>query len=133
MPDDFSELDRQRRAAEGLRRTRRMMVPGTSRRDAPLPSSERGHRLELVVEDDLVRFRLDGTWVLVGDVLELYTNTANGWVRGRFEWSGEREERPRLALNLWDPTGPRDEEGLPPYVGALEAPLPEGAVLRWAN
>lgn len=133
MPDDFSELDRQRRAAEGLRRTRRMMVPGTSRRDAPLPSSELGHELERVSTSEGERYRLDETWVVPGDVVELYTNRSNGWIRGRFEWSGRAAERPRLAMNLWDPTGPQDTEGLPTWLGSVELELPEGAILRWGS
>ena len=67
----------------------------------------------------------------MGDVVELYTNGANGWLRGRFEWSGEPTERPCFAINLWDPTGPRDEDGLPPWVATLEAPIPAAARLRW--
>ena len=133
MADDFMELDRKRRAAEGLKRTASVTIGSVTRLDAPQPSSERGHRLELVSVDGEERFRLDGTWVLVGDVVQLYTNTANGWVRGRFEWSGNLAERPRLAMNLWDPTGPRDDDGVPPWVGDLEAVLPPGAILRWAR
>ena len=76
-------------------------------------------------------YTLAGRRVRVGDVLELYTNSASGWLRGRFEWTESVADRPRIAVNLWDPTGPGDEDGLPPWVGALDAPLPPGAMLRW--
>lgn len=129
--DDIAELDRRRRAAEGLRRTRAVMQGEVSRRDAPERGLAGGHRLELVEVDGEARYRLDGTWVVVGDVIEVYTNTANGWLRGRFEWTGHASDAPRIALNVWDPDGPRDEDGLPPWVGDLEASIPVNAAVRW--
>jgi len=88
----------------------------------------RGARITLDREG--ARYRLAGRALEVGEVIEVYTNTANGWVRGRFEWSGDPSQRPRIAMNLWDPNGQRDEDGLPPWVGDLEATLPERAVCR---
>jgi hypothetical protein len=89
----------------------------------------------LVLGDDDGRpvFRLAGQIVRTADVLELYTNRANGWLRGRFEWSGDPAIRPHLEINLWDPIGPRDEDGLPPWVATLAAPLPVPARLRWPS
>ena len=89
----------------------------------------------LVLEDDDGRpvFRLAGQTVCTADVLELYTNRANGWIRGRFEWTGDPAVRPTLEIHLWDPVGPRDEDGLPPWVATLAAPLPAAARLRWPS
>lgn len=76
----------------------------------------------------------DGRWCIgedplsVGDIVEVYTNRAAGWLRGRFEWDGEG--RPRLGINVWDPHGEVDEDGLPPWVGDLDAVIPERAVVR---
>ncbi len=89
-----------------------------------------GH-LERATVEGRVQYRLLGQPVRSGDVVELFTNLSSGWLRGRFEWSERVDEAPRLAVNLWDPTGPRDEDGLPPWVGELDARLPVGAVLRW--
>jgi hypothetical protein len=77
---------------------------------------------------------VDGTHTLadrpvhIGDVIEVFTNPANGWVRGRFELSSGVAE---LIVNIWDPGGVHDEDGLPPWVGAWGGALPEGAICRW--
>lgn len=73
---------------------------------------------------------LGGHPLRVGDVVEVFTNSANGWLRGRFEWDGGAEDPPRIALNVWDPNGTRDEDGLPPWVGSLDARIPDGARVR---
>lgn len=75
---------------------------------------------------------LEGRALRVGDVVEMYTNAANGWVRGRFEWAGG-DAAPRLAMNVWDPTGPRDEDGLPPWIADVEVAVPKRAICRWPD
>jgi hypothetical protein len=74
-------------------------------------------------------YRLAGRPLRSGDVIEVYTNAANGWIRARFE----DHDGPRVAIHLWDPIGRRDEDGLPPWVGELDAPLPARAVARWPD
>lgn len=74
---------------------------------------------------------LQGNAVRDGMVLEVYTNRANGYLRGQVvgrPWP----ERPHLALTLWDPFGRRDVDGLPPRVGQWEVPIPEGARCRFS-
>ncbi|MFT4627423.1 MAG: hypothetical protein ACI8PZ_006107 [Myxococcota bacterium] len=126
VPDalaDAARLDGRRRS-DGLGRS--APAPAV----AP-PSSVDAAPLVVDASAGIPVYTLAGRRVRVGDVLELYTNSASGWLRGRFEWTESVADRPRIAVNLWDPTGPRDEDGLPPWVGALDAPLPAGAMLRW--
>lgn len=63
-----------------------------------------------------------------GDIVEVFTNAANGWVRGRFEVV---DGRPCVFLNVWDPAGDADVDGLPPWVGEWGGPLPDGARCRF--
>jgi hypothetical protein len=86
--------------------------------------------LELGKDAGVNRYFVAGELLTVGQPLEVYTNHANGWLRGRFEWSGRPEERPTLAIHLWNPGGARDADGLPPWVGELVAVIPERAVCR---
>ena len=92
--------------------------------DRPLQSAGGGARLE----KSPAGYLLDGHLLACGDVIEVYTNRANGWIRGRFEWDGQGA--PRVAINLWDPSGPLDEDALPPWVGDLDASLAPGAICR---
>jgi hypothetical protein len=86
--------------------------------------------LELGKDAGVDRYFMAGEMVVVGEPIEVYTNLANGWFRGRFEWSGKPDERPTLAIHLWDPGGARDADGLPPWVGELIAVIPPRAVCR---
>ena len=86
--------------------------------------------LTLGKDEGVDRYFLAGQLLSVGQPIEVFTNHANGWVRGRFEWSGAVEERPTLALHCWDPDGARDADGLPPWVGELVTVIPERAVCR---
>jgi hypothetical protein len=90
-----------------------------------------GAALELSTVRGTLRYTLKGEVVVVGDAIEVYTNGFNGWIRGRFEWDGVPETRPKIAVNVWNPKGPADEDGLPPWVGDLEAELPAAALCRW--
>jgi hypothetical protein len=92
-----------------------------------------GNCLELHDDGGFASYHLGDKQLAVGDTIELYTNHANTWVRGRFEWSGQAADRPRFAINLWDPDGPQDADGLPPWIGDLEGPLPARAICRWPN
>jgi hypothetical protein len=119
--------------AEGRARTRRLGGPAPSVADAPVePVEGGGFPLVAGAVEGLPAWTLDGLALRPGDVLEVYTNAANGWVRGRYEWSGQQGERPVLAVNLWDPHGVRDADGLPPWAGELLAEIPALAVCRRA-
>ncbi len=67
-----------------------------------------------------------------GAVIEVYTNHHHGWLRGRFEWT-PGEAHPWLAINIWDPEGPADEDGLPPWVGEMRCEIPAKALCRWGR
>ena len=67
----------------------------------------------------------------MGTVFEIYTNAGNGWLRGRFEWNGGFDDPPRLAMNIWNPKGPWDEDGLPPWLGDVEIEVPAKAICRF--
>ena len=90
-----------------------------------------GATLKLSTVRGTLRYTLQGEVVMIGDAIEVYTNGFNGWIRGRFEWSGEKSSRPKIAINVWNPKGPADEDGLPPWVGDLEAEVPADALCRW--
>lgn len=136
----MSELERVRaldvagRRAEGRARNNRVERPPQRPEPTPRSRAAPGGPLELHTPNDgPARWFLDGAPLQVGDPIEVYTTAANGWVRGRLEWSGHPEDPARLAVNVWDPDGPRDEDGLPPWVGDLDAPLPRGARVRRAR
>ncbi len=80
--------------------------------------------------DGAMEWTLHGSPVVDGAVLEIYTNRANGWVRGQVV--GQRSDRPRLLVTLWNPWGPRDVDGLPPQVGSFEIIVGEGSMCRWS-
>ena len=89
--------------------------------------------LELGKDAGVDRYFVAGKLIEVGQPIEVYTNLANGWLRGRFEWSGRAHERPTLAIHLWNPAGARDADGLPPWVGELVAVIPPRAICRRMN
>ena len=130
MPDPLAtirELERQSRARAAIERAALFVPPQAPQPDAPAPSTiVVGELLELVDGS----YRLDGRTIAPGDGLEVFTNVANGWVRGRFAWTGQAADSPRLAINLWDPRWPRDPGDLPPWVGELDAVLPARAICR---
>lgn len=100
------------------------------RQDAPTAGAVAGgERLRLDPRE--MRYALEGRHVARGDAIELYTNRVNGWLRGRFAWTGRREDPPRLVVSVWDPHGARDAEGRPPFAGDLEIPIPAAAVCRF--
>ncbi|MBT3222658.1 MAG: hypothetical protein HN348_26585 [Proteobacteria bacterium] len=118
---------------EGLARTNQIAGRERVFSDAPLGPPDlgpKGQVLQLGDDGGVRRFVLDGKILHVGDVVEVFTNSANGWLRGRFEWSGRLNERPCLAINLWNPHGPRDADGLPPWVGEMVAEIPVRALCR---
>lgn len=81
-------------------------------------------------EDGAAVWFLEGRVVRNDDVVEVYTNRSNGWLRGRFRWSAS-EGVPQLIVNMWDPTGARDADGLAPLIGTLVCALPIASILRW--
>ncbi len=127
------EAERQARTNEALARAQGgEKVRRVTRDDAPPAGTSRGGEpLAFGTDDqgDPACF-LEGRVVRTGDPVEVFTNSANTWMRGRFDWSGRRDEAPRLSINVWDPVGARDEDGLPPWIGTMEAALPRKAVLR---
>lgn len=118
------------RQREGKRAERR--DPVRSRKDAPSEGAvAEGERLAIGDDHEgTLRHFLHGRPLSVGDTVELYTNRANGWIRGRYEWSGRRDDRPRLAINIWNPHGERDADGLPPWAGEIDAAIPKNGVCR---
>lgn len=133
-PDINALMARAARQAAKKREADRGNHPGTpkNRGDAPTPGVvDGGERLSLGEDrNGALKWFLQGRPLSVGDTVELYTNRANGWIRGRFEWSGLRHERPRIAVNIWNPHGEPDPDGLPPWVGELEAAIPRDAICR---
>lgn len=139
MGDDLSakiqKAEREARQAAALAREKGIAthdaqtLPRT-RTDAPLRPSAGGERLAFGSGESGPCWLLEGRELAVGDVIEVYTNAANGWIRGRFAWSGGDQDPPRLVINLWDANGARDEDGVPPFVGELDAALPRGATCR---
>ena len=65
-----------------------------------------------------------------GAAIELFTNACDGWLRGRLAWSGRVEDPPRMQVPAWNPDGPWNEEGLPPFVGNLDFVIPAQAICR---
>ncbi len=120
------DLDARLKREDALVRTRAVMVGGER---APDPTRDLHDGAHILVGADGA-LTLAGAPLAVGSPIEVFTNRANGWVRGRLEWSGRKGEAPRLAINVWDPAGDLDEDGLPPWVGALETPLPPRARVR---
>jgi hypothetical protein len=109
-----------------------LLEPGRARPTLRSKPAEKGERITRSFdEEQKLRYYLEGRQLGVGDVVELFTTAANGWVRGRFEWTEQEADVPRFAVNLWDPNGVEDEDGLPPWVGSLEAAIPPRAVFRW--
>ena len=135
-PEKVQEVLANAARREGRARTRRLASRERSNADAPSGPPDlgpRGQRLEMGDDGGVSRFVLGGDFLHVGDVVEVFTNSANGWLRGRFEWSGRVDERPCLAMNLWNPYGSRDADGLPPWVGEMEAEIPPRALCRRAG
>ncbi len=139
MPDDFEGADIEALYRKHLRQKSRevaeadpVMREQAARRDrravrdapaAPIVSGE---------SDGAPCWTLHGAPVRDGNVIELYTNKANGWLRGQIVGSSDLGQRPRLSITLWNAWGQRDVDGLPPRVGSLEAEIPEGAMCRWS-
>jgi hypothetical protein len=129
------EAERQARLEEAKRRADTVANPQGRRvrDDAPAAGFARGGEPLAFGADeqgDPACF-LEGRVVRSGDVVEVFTNAANPWIRGRFDWSGKPDDPPKLSINVWDPHGARDEDGLPPWIGTMEAAIPRRAVLRW--
>jgi hypothetical protein len=123
---DLRALDRQLRQRDGLERERAIRaVSSPIFEDSPAPSHE---RLGGALHVDAGVWLLEGRPLTEGDEVELYTNAATGWVRGRFSLDGDA---PRLGVPLWDVNGPWDDQGQAPWVGVAQIPLPARAVLRW--
>jgi hypothetical protein len=128
---EVNELIRDARRQEALRRAGDLGDGPARGADAPAARSHAGgQKLKLRQMDGLQRWCLGDRALSVGDPIEVYTNRANGWLRGRFEWSGRATDRPRVSVNLWDPDGEADADGLPPWVGELVADIPVHTVVR---
>ena len=125
---DALSRERKRKAAED---DRKVFADRISSGQGLQTEALTGEQLALSIVRGTWRYTLGGEVVMVGDAIEVYTNGFNGWIRGRFEWDGERQNPPKFAVNIWNPKGPADEDGLPPWVGDLEAELPADALCRW--
>lgn len=89
---------------------------GTARRHA---------RLELRQESGGPRHYLEGVAVHAGRTLELVMPGGAG-LFGHYEWSFQREDKPRLGIALGPVTPPSDPEG-EPYWPTGEVELPKDA------
>lgn len=130
-------LDEQFRAAtrrSANKRTseeRRVVMPAGSPPGRGLVPGAHTGELECRDEEGTAGYFLVERRLRVGTAFELYTNAANGWIRGRFEWNGGFDDPPRLVMNMWNPKGPWDEEGLPPLLGCVELVVPSRAICRF--
>ncbi len=136
-PFDINALHRRAQTSEARDHTKRqlghMTVMEQQRRRQERPKES------LVAAEPIVEGR-DGDrpcWILMGQpvrdgaVLEVYTNKANGYMRGQV-LVGPWPERPRLMVTLWNPWG-RDVDGLHPRVGTWEVELMEGVRCRFTG
>jgi len=137
-PIDINALHRRAQTSSGRDHAKRQQASPTV--------MEQQQRRQLRPRDSLVAAecieegRDDGQscWILQGQplrggqVLEVYTNRANGFLRGQV-LVGSFPERPRLQITLWDAWGPRDVDGLPPRVGVWEVELLDGVKCRFTG
>jgi len=137
MSDDINALIRRAARSAG----RKHQVSSTSQ---PAVLKEQAYRKEGVAREGepaapivAGEWEGEGCWMLQGQpiregmILEVYTNRANGFIRGQVHdcWP----ERPRLLLTVWNPWGQRDVDGLPPKVGAWEVELYEGIMCKFTG
>lgn len=136
-PQDINALIRgaARRAGRTHQQAHQAAVPVLQAQEARKELRGSGDVADPLVEgrdaDDRPCWLLQGNPVRDGVVLEVYTNRANGFVRGQVvtrPWP----QRPHLVLTLWDAWGRRDVDGLPPRVGQWEVAIPEGARCRFS-
>ena len=117
---DVNELFRAAARQDGRERTLKVDTERVypERFHWPVDQERRGERGPLILGKDegVDRYFIAGELIAVGQPIEIYTNQANGWIRGRFEWTGDVNDRPQLAIHCWDPDGARDADGLPPWV-----------------
>ncbi|MBN2799181.1 MAG: hypothetical protein JXX28_08550 [Deltaproteobacteria bacterium] len=120
------DLDLRLKRADGLRRAKELAQRPDRDEEPPVDGRAPGAALVRTATG----WTLEDAPLSIGDPIEVYTNRSNGWVRGRFEWGGLPDDPGMIAVNVWDPAGARDEDGLPPWVGSLEAALPPRARVR---
>jgi hypothetical protein len=77
-------------------------------------------------------YTLFGQPIRAGQVVEVYTNRANGYMRGQIVCDAF-PARPRLLVTLWNAWGTRDVDGLPPRVGTWELELLDGVMCRFTG
>jgi hypothetical protein len=129
LMDRIRDAERASRIEDAKARETRLghepVRPSKAAPPAAVPAASAGDRIVL----DGPNATLGGRELHPGAVIEVYTNAANGWLRGRYERADGGP--PRLAVHVWDLLGARDEDGLPPWTGELDAPLPLKATCRW--
>lgn len=138
MPDQkeigarLAALEREARQKAGLDRSKMVAQPPVrDRADAPLRAAAAGEPLAIGQDETgAVGWFLEGRALRVGDVIEVYTNAANGWIRGKLAWTGVAGAPARISINVWDANGARDEDGLPPWIGELDSAIPKAARCR---
>ena len=118
-----------RRAEAGERELTVMEMQQLGRERRPLRKSDAAP-LVAGVDGAGPCYTLHGQPLRDGQVIEVYTNRANGFVKGVVvvrPWP----ERPKVRIVLWDAWGPRDVDGWPPRVGAWDLEIPDGARCRF--
>lgn len=99
-------------------------------------------RLELRQEESGPRYYLQGQGIHAGDLLELrvYDGPAaetarEKWIRGRYEWSYARADRPTFHTDLgcWQPVTEWDRKNNDVQAATVDVviPIPPWAELRW--
>ncbi|MFT7521412.1 MAG: hypothetical protein ACI9MC_003563 [Kiritimatiellia bacterium] len=96
--------------------------------DSPkVKTADDSSRLVLIeTRDGRYRYTLDGEEVRVGDEIEVYVNGANGWLHGKFTWTGRERHAPSIKVDMRDPDDPES------FVGTMDCTLPKHARARKA-
>jgi hypothetical protein len=129
--DDQFRSARRQAAKRRTSEDRRVVMPAGAPPGRGLVPGMHTGCLECRDEDGSFGYFLVERRLRVGTAFEMYTNAGNGWIRGRFEWAGDQKDPPKLAMNLWNPKGPWDEDGLPPWIGEAELVVPDKAICRF--
>ena len=87
-------------------------------------------RLELRVDGTSVGYHVDGEPVHAGQELQILLE-GDLWVTGRFDWTGEREDRPTLHVTCGGPWERMSLEGdTLPIPSEIAFQIPRDALLR---
>jgi hypothetical protein len=123
----LQDAERKARAREALTRTEMTHRTADPASEPAAPASTVGEPLACGQSDAAPSWFLQGRELRLGDVIDVYTHGATGWLRGSFEPT----QKPLLLVSLRDPRGTRGADGQFPSVGELAFEIPRRAVCRW--